>query len=431
MPNLWAALVVSGAVAVGTTGLEAAAEGPAIASGRTAGWSIEPSPNPAGSTSAMLAGVSCSSSDSCTAVGDYLNSASDVLTLAEHWNGHQWRIETTPNAPNVNSNLLNAVSCAGPKSCTAVGYFVTGKSVVRALVEQWDGTTWSLVPTPLPSGAHSVELSGVSCSATDACEAVGEYLKNEISGQYQPLAEMWDGSIWTVQSTPNPLAENGSSLSTVSCTATDACTAGGNFAYDDVAQSIFAFRWNGMSWVSQHQPNPGGNDDNTSDGMSCPASNLCSMVGSWVNAADQVESLAEHWDGRGWDRQSTPNPSGAGSTGLSGVSCPGSLACTAVGVSSPAANPEESSTLAEYWNGTKWAIQATPNPPGAPISALDAVDCPSTATCVAVGEAWDGHVTATLAEAFSGLTTGHDARGDVVGARRSSVGGVRERRARR
>ena len=235
----------------------------------------------------------------------------------------------------------------------------------------------------------------------DSCEAVGGYLKNEITGQYQPLAEVWNGSTWTVQLTPNPEAENGSSLSSVSCSTPDTCTAGGNYAYADVAQSIFAFRWNGTSWVEQHQPNPGGNDDNTDAAVSCPSPTACTTVGSRSNADDQIDPLAEHWDGRAWSRQSTPGPHGAGTTELNGVSCPGSVACTAVGDWSPASDEEIRSTLAELWNGTTWRIETTPEVPGGHISTLDAVACPSTTFCVAVGDSWNGSVTVTLAEASS------------------------------
>jgi hypothetical protein len=47
---------------------------------------------------------------------------------------------------------------------------------------------------------------------------------------------------------------------------------------------------------------------------------------------------------------------------LDGVSCTSRASCTAVGYSDTA--PPITTSLAERWNGTKWVIQATPNPPG-------------------------------------------------------------------
>jgi len=50
--------------------------------------------------------------------------------------------------------------------------------------------------------------------------------------------------------------------------------------------------------------------------------------------------------------------------------------------------------LAEHWNGSTWAIQATPNPAGAAVSMLSGISCVSSTTCTAVGSSDDG----TLAE---------------------------------
>jgi hypothetical protein len=44
---------------------------------------------------------------------------------------------------------------------------------------------------------------------------------------------------------------------------------------------------------------------------------------------------------------------------MTAVSCPSASACTAVGF---AATSHATLTLAEYWNGQSWAVQATPSP---------------------------------------------------------------------
>jgi len=68
----------------GHTGVRASLAPSPAASGP--GWSIVPSPNPPARTG-QLAGVSCSSSSSCTAVGDYTKRLGTTVTLAERWNG--------------------------------------------------------------------------------------------------------------------------------------------------------------------------------------------------------------------------------------------------------------------------------------------------------------------------------------------------------
>jgi hypothetical protein len=57
--------------------------------------------------------------------------------------------------------------------------------------------------------------------------------------------------------------------------------------------------------------------------------------------------------------------------------------------------------LAERWNGTRWALQTTPNPAGGSVS-LNAVACLSATDCEAVGDnQTSSGVTVTMAERWS------------------------------
>jgi hypothetical protein len=227
--------------------------------------------------------------------------------------------------------------------------------------------------------------------------AVGDFSKNA-SAQSQPLAERWNGSAWTVVPAPNPHAENGSSLAGVSCTAASACTAGGDFDYADVAQSIFALRWNGTTWAMQKQPNPVGQNVNGDNAVSCASASACTSAGYLTNGGNVGQTLAEAWNGTTWAIQPSPNPAGNTGAALAGVSCPSTSACSAVGNWSPATNGVPVNTLAEHWNGTRWSLQSTPNPAGALLSALFAVACIPAGTCVAVGDSHNVSGTKTLVE---------------------------------
>jgi len=50
------------------------------------------------------------------------------------------------------------------------------------------------------------------------------------NGPNAVLAEQWDGTAWSIQTTPNPRGELTSALAAVSCTTSTACTAAGEFA---------------------------------------------------------------------------------------------------------------------------------------------------------------------------------------------------------
>jgi len=94
-------------------------------------------------------------------------------TLVESWNGTSWSSTTSPDTGTGN-NVLNAVSCTSSTSCVAVGFYYNGSSVAQTLVESWNGTAWSIITTP-NKGTYPDGLFGVSCTSPTECTAVGVY----------------------------------------------------------------------------------------------------------------------------------------------------------------------------------------------------------------------------------------------------------------
>ena len=102
-----------------------------------------------------------------------------------------------------------AVSCPARRMCVAVGIADIARQLL--LAERWNGRRWIVTHPVLPAKATSGGLTGVSCSSSRACTAVGfEFVPATGSG---PLAERWNGRSWTLQSMPSagnegiPLAE--------------------------------------------------------------------------------------------------------------------------------------------------------------------------------------------------------------------------------
>jgi hypothetical protein len=152
-----------------------------------------------------------------------------------------WSLKTTPNHFDP-IGVLSATSCSSATACTALGFGSAG-----TLVERWDGSTWTVQTSPTPSGGS---LNAVSCTSATACTAVGN------NGAGATLAEFWDGSTWTIQTIPIPSGATSSSLSAVSCTSASACTAVGN--YRSSGPWSLAERWDGKKWTIQTIPNPSG-----------------------------------------------------------------------------------------------------------------------------------------------------------------------------
>ena len=74
--------------------------------------------------------------------------------------------------PVIESSFLDDVSCVSVTFCLAVGHRTDGTADSDSLVLRWNGTTWTTLTTPTPSGALAT-LTGVSCATTTACVAVG------------------------------------------------------------------------------------------------------------------------------------------------------------------------------------------------------------------------------------------------------------------
>jgi hypothetical protein len=272
--------------------------------------------------------VSCPGAHACTAAGNYVTSALSEFTLAEHWDGTTWSIQRTANRAGPPASQLLGVSCPTATACTAVGSYQPGEQSF-VLAERWNGATWSLQPIPSPPGSTISSLAAVSCSAVNACTAVGTFTSH---GEDLPLAERWNGSAWSIQPVPSPTSEGGD-LAGVSCTAASACTAVGEFADQADAHSFaLAERWNGSTWSIQKPPTPPGGVNAFLGGVACPTSTVCTAVGHYVNSrANKEVTLAERWDGTTWSVQSTPSP-GNGPDGLTSVACPATTSCIAAGV---------------------------------------------------------------------------------------------------
>jgi hypothetical protein len=360
-----------------------------------------------------LTGVSCPSATSCVAVGWFLGripgtSAYQNFTLAETWNGSTWTIVPSPSPKLPGGGAqLNSVSCTSSTSCMAVGetqvFHVPGGYLVpHPFAESWNGSTWSQVATPALANSGA-SLNGVSCTSPSSCMAVG----NEGTPKNPTLftlAESWNGTAWRFLTTPPPLTPGGTALSTVSCASPSTCMAAGYYGFSNGFGTSLTLseQWNGTAWQRRDTPTPG--NSGVLAGVSCTSATSCKAVGSHAVATGNPgnATLAEQWGGKHWKAQPTPNPAGAGAAGFDAVSCTSASTCMATGASLDQTG-ENQFTLAEAWNGTNWSLLHTPSP-GSFGDELHGVSCASAPACMAVGEFTGIGNEMTLAESWNGAS---------------------------
>jgi hypothetical protein len=149
-----------------------------------------------------------------TGVGDRQLYASFPVRQAviEHWNGQGWAARRVP--PGLSgSSQLNAVAAIAGDDVWTVGWSGSLSDVIthsRALIEHWNGRRWTVVPSP-SVGLPIAILRGLAAGSTDDVWAVGEQ-EGPSAGSERALIEHWNGRSWSVVPVPEP---PGSSLAAV------------------------------------------------------------------------------------------------------------------------------------------------------------------------------------------------------------------------
>jgi len=213
-------------------------------------WSLVPSPRLSNQNNNQLNGVFAVSSDDVYAVGTQANAAnSGNLTLIEHWDGTQWRVQASPNL-NRDGNYLLGVSGTSASDLWAVGEAVAPNTPIKTLVEHFDGTKWSLIPSPNPlTGASDFNiLTAVTATSPSDATAVGFVLDSAAIAEFT-LVEHWDGRKWTVIPSANASNTVNKLLGVSALSPTDIYAAG--FFIDNASldqEKSLVEHFDGASW---------------------------------------------------------------------------------------------------------------------------------------------------------------------------------------
>ncbi len=338
-------------------------------------------PEPGRFTSHTSRSISCTAKGFCAAVG-YSDYSDSERVFAETTHGAAWtgrRLakphEASAGFANTGIPGLSAVSCPSAEFCQAIGTWADSQGVIRSMSQTWNGKTWKLHPT---AGDSAGVLVAISCRSHAMCMAVGSI--SDVNGVH-PLAEQWDGSRWQVLTTVATY-DDAALLTAVDCATASRCVAVGIQSPPYSNDEALAEQWSGgTKWkLLQQPPAPSGATTVALTGVDCPHTNNCMAVGNWFDASNVEHMLAQNLGSGKWSVHPLTDPSGSIASALNGVSCT-SAGCTAVGV--VATGAQRAHPVIEHWNGSTWNAVTAAVARRNMSSGLGAVSCHN--TCVAAG----------------------------------------------
>ena len=260
-------------------------------------WNVAPSPNLG--TFNLVDVVATSPSDAW-AVGSYDASPSQVSSVIAHWDGALWTPVTHPNLAGPRNSVFTGVAATSPSDAWAVGWYDNG-TVDRTLIEHWNGTVWSSVPSPNLGGASSDNrLNGVAAISPTNAWAVGSYTNPTTQRFYATAIAHWDGSVWTPVTHPNQAGTDDNELMAVAATSASNVWAVGQYFVSAVnAYHILIEHWDGTAWHWVTVQNPFGPiRSNYLDDVAATPSDAWA-VGWTDNGTGGIRgrTLALHWTG--------------------------------------------------------------------------------------------------------------------------------------
>jgi hypothetical protein len=245
---------------------------------------------PAGTTGAgRLDGIAALSASNAWAVGAAMT-ANSPTPLILHWNGHRWvRVHAAPVPSSATTELLG-VAAASPRDAWAVGEAENTANQLRSVTEHWNGRSRALVPSP-SAGTWSA-LDGVAVTRNHQAWAVG----GSFARTSRPFVLHWTGHTWQRAATPR--AAN-VTLNSVAALSPAQVWAVGDAAASNRPQLPYALHWNGHAWRSVPVPAGPARDGRQLISVTVVRGGHLAAAGNTLGSAT-TGALYARWNARRW-----------------------------------------------------------------------------------------------------------------------------------
>lgn len=326
-------------------------------------WKFVPSPSPAAGTSTLSAVGALSSSDAWAAGIQFTTAEINGIqydvtkTLTMHWNGVAWSIVPSPNPSTLpEQNILRSVAAIASDDVWAVGSHNdtegTGGPVAQTMTLHWNGSVWSVVPSPLiviASLSGGSSFDAVSALASNDVWAVGLKAMSSPGPDEAPLVARWDGSTWNQIAAPY-VGNRINRLQGVSARTTSDVWAVGTWRSASTTFHILIEHWNGSAWSISPAPDPGNNDQLLA--VEALSTGNVWAVGERNDPAAGLQPLIMHWNGSSWSVQSLPTFPGDFNR-LNALRAISATDIWAAGASAPVPGGPQQALLM-HWDGVDW-----------------------------------------------------------------------------
>jgi hypothetical protein len=301
-----------------------------------------------------------------------------------------WKKISSPNAM-PDANDLLAVTAISATDAWAGGYYKDASSNDQPLFEHWNGTKWSIVSSPAIGYSF---IYGMTAIATNDVWAVGS-VYDSVHSAFQNESWHWDGSSWSIVGVPSLGFVNNFLFGVAATSSSDVWVVGAYNKTSTVRGTVIG-HWNkaGGSWILAAGPIKG-TGDNALVSVAAITSKNAWAVGEAT--ATRFQTLTEHWTGTMWKVVASPDVN-ANDNPLNSVTAVSKNDVWAVG---DFYTGTIFNTLAEHWTGSSWAIVPSPNK-GSNSTALFSTTAVSTTDVWAVGEYQNGAYVRTYTMNWNG-----------------------------
>ena len=317
--------------------------------------------------------------------------------------------------------FLFSVNCLSTTSCVAVGQYTNTSGAVVGLIDTLAGTTWTTIAAPQPGGSEGISfVNDVSCAPSGFCAATGYYRDTTATNPLDGLLLQRSGGVWTAVRAPEP--PNGgtdgdghqfAATSGVSCTSSSACAAVGTYEDTSGGRHALIETWTGSSWIPTDSPLPAnaGPVFNQLASVSCASATFCVGVGVYTDTSSQDWGLIVTMANGGFTARAAPQPSNAQpesnqSALLFDVTCPSGVFCVSSG---SYRGPGDANTgYIVSLSGTNWSSIEAPVPQNAAVNGTQyslarTVACFSPTACTVAGSYQSGGITQGFLDSFTSL----------------------------